>query len=111
MGWLLTFAGTPHHCNAKQVEEYLERYADHFNLRPHCILNTVVERVSREENGKWRLDFRNRPSGWFDKLVMATGPHGRVVMPRFEGAEMFTGRILHVKAFKRYVGCLNIWHI
>lgn len=40
---------------------------------------------------------------WFDKVIVATGPQARAVMPRFEGADLFTGRVLHVKAFKRYV--------
>jgi dimethylaniline monooxygenase (N-oxide forming) len=81
----------------------MERYADHFNLGPHCKLNTAVERVSREDDGRWRLDFKDEPPLWFDKVVMATGPHVRAVMPTFQGAHLFTGRILHVKAFKRFV--------
>ncbi|PTB44171.1 hypothetical protein M441DRAFT_186554 [Trichoderma asperellum CBS 433.97] len=96
-------AGTPIHCAAKLVEDYLEAYASHFNLRPHFRLSTTVRSVSREDEGegRWRLDFEGRPSEWFDKVVVATGPHIKPVIPEFEGADLFTGRLIHSKSFKK----------
>lgn len=94
--------GTPTFCTAKQVEDYLEAYVDHFDLRPHFCLSTSIESVSREEDdGRWRLDFERRPSEWFDKVVVATGPHIRPIMPVLEGADLFTGRLIHSKGFKK----------
>jgi dimethylaniline monooxygenase (N-oxide forming) len=95
--------GTPIYCDAKEVEEYLEAYASHFNLRSHFRLSTTVSSISWDGKctGRWRLDFDGRPSEWFDRIVMATGPHVKPVMPKFEGADLFTGRLIHSKRFKK----------
>ncbi|KAL7924775.1 hypothetical protein ACQKWADRAFT_319316 [Trichoderma austrokoningii] len=96
--------GTPIYCGAKGVEDYLEAYASHFNLRPHFRLSTTVTSISRDGRGEgsWRLDFEGRPSEWFDRVVMAIGPHVIPVMPKFEGADLFTGRLIHSKNFKKF---------
>lgn len=101
--------GTPIYCAAKQVEDYLEAYASHFNLGPHFRLSTTVRLIARdgEGEGRWRLDFEGRPSEWFDKVVVATGPHKTPVMPDFEGADLFTGRLIHSKSFKKYAECFQ----
>ncbi|KAF7558843.1 hypothetical protein G7046_g5305 [Stylonectria norvegica] len=92
----------PSFCTAQHVNEYLESYVDYFDLRPHLRLNTAVKYVAREDEAdRWRLDFENAPSLYFDKVVIATGPHLEPVMPRIEGADEFKGSILHSKAFKR----------
>ncbi|KAL6414436.1 FAD/NAD(P)-binding domain-containing protein [Ilyonectria robusta] len=93
--------GTPPFCSAQQVNQYLESYVDHFNLRPHMRLNTAVKRIVREESNKWRLDFEFAPSEYYEKVVIATGPHHEPVMPTIQGARLFSGRIIHSKAFKR----------
>lgn len=95
--------GTAAHCSARQVEEYIESYVDHFDLRRHFRLNTTVERICREgDDGQWRLDLKGQPSQLFDKVLLATGPHVKPTMPKIEGSESFTGRIIHSKAFKRF---------
>ncbi|KAJ4262725.1 hypothetical protein NW757_000981 [Fusarium falciforme] len=95
-------SGTPPFCSAKQVNEYLENYVDHFNLRPHLRLNTAAKYVAREEESdRWRLDFELAPSEHFDKVVIATGPHLNPVMPEINGSSLFAGMILHSKSFKR----------
>jgi dimethylaniline monooxygenase (N-oxide forming) len=84
------------------VEHYLESYVDHFNLRHRFHLNTRVKQIVREDKlGKWRLDFEGHPSQHFDKVVLATGPHIIPTMPKFEGAHLFEGDIIHSKSFKR----------
>jgi hypothetical protein len=98
---------TPAHCSAHEVEEYLESYADHFNLRPHLRLCADVQRVWRDdERGKWQVDVAGAPSEYFDKVVMATGPHQLPMMPQFEGEELFMGRLMHSRAFKTYA---SLW--
>ncbi|KAM5384325.1 hypothetical protein ACJZ2D_001630 [Fusarium nematophilum] len=94
--------GTPSFCSAKQVNEYLENYVNHFGLRPHLRLDTAVNHVAREdESNKWRLDFEFAPSEYYEKVIIATGPHLEPVMPKIQGAKLFGGRILHSRAFKR----------
>ncbi|KAK7432321.1 hypothetical protein QQZ08_001269 [Neonectria magnoliae] len=94
--------GTPSFCTAAQVNQYLESYVDHFGLRPYMRLNTAVKHVAREEeSNKWRLDFEFAPSQYYEKVVIATGPHQEPVMPKIQGSRLFQGRIIHSKAFKR----------
>ncbi|KAI5458602.1 flavin monooxygenase-like protein [Mariannaea sp. PMI_226] len=93
--------GTPPFCSASQVNEYLEKYVDYFELRRHMRLNTTVKFVARvEETNNWRLDFESRPSEYFDKVVIATGPHHEALLPKLEGSDLFEGKILHSRAFK-----------
>lgn len=64
-------------------------------------LNTEVKHVAREEETKtWRLDFESRPSEYFDKVVVATGPHHDPVMPAIKGDHLFSGKILHSRSYK-----------
>ncbi|KFA67783.1 hypothetical protein S40285_04500 [Stachybotrys chlorohalonatus IBT 40285] len=93
---------TPAHCSAKDVEEYLESYADHFQLRQHLRLGTAVKRVWRDDAAaKWRLELDAAAPEYFDKVVIATGPHQLPLMPVFADEQLFTGRLLHSRAFKR----------
>ncbi|KAL7817425.1 flavin monooxygenase-like protein [Trichoderma aethiopicum] len=94
--------GTPTFCTAKHVEDYLEAYVDHFHLRPHFRLCTTVKSISRDQDdGRWKLDIKGQPSEWFDKVVMATGPHIKAMMPELEGTDLYTGRLIHSKGFKK----------
>lgn len=100
----LTISDIPSFCSAKYVNEYLESYVEYFDLGPHLRLSTEVKHVTHEdESDEWRLDFEDAPSEYFDKVIIATGPHLNPVMPTIEGAGLFEGRIMHSKAFKRYV--------
>ncbi|KND92990.1 Dimethylaniline monooxygenase [N-oxide-forming] 3 [Tolypocladium ophioglossoides CBS 100239] len=86
----------------QRVEEYIESYVDHFDLGRHFRLNTAVERICREDGvGQWRLDLNGQPSERFDKVLLATGPHVKPMMPKINGSESFAGRIIHSKGFKR----------
>lgn len=84
----------------------MESYADHFQLRQHLRLGTAVKRVWRDDAAaKWRLELDAAAPEYFDKVVIATGPHQLPLMPVFADEQLFTGRLLHSRAFKRYV-CL-----
>ena len=86
------------------MEEYLESYVDHFNLRPRFQLNSKVKSVIHEDaDDMWRVDVEGSPPRYFDRVVMATGPHVRPMMPTIEGSHLFKGRIAHSRAFKRYL--------
>ncbi|KAF7546689.1 hypothetical protein G7Z17_g8245 [Cylindrodendrum hubeiense] len=81
--------GTPPFCSAKQVNQYLESYVDHFGLRPRMRLNTAIKHVAREaESNKWRLDFEFAPSEYYEKVVIATGPHHDPMMPTIQGEKV-----------------------
>jgi indole-3-pyruvate monooxygenase len=74
-----------------QVVEYLERYQQHFGLRPHFgHMVTRVERVddvweTTTSNGSWRSL----------NIVVATGRTRIPVQPSWPGMDQFGGAVLH----------------
>ncbi|ATY59071.1 dimethylaniline monooxygenase 2 [Cordyceps militaris] len=93
---------TPTHCSAAEVQRYIESYVEHFELAPHFRLNASVTRISEiEETGRWKIDIGGAPSQYFDKVVMATGPHVKATAFRLEGQELFAGEVMHSQQFKR----------
>ncbi|CAK7231354.1 hypothetical protein SEUCBS140593_007897 [Sporothrix eucalyptigena] len=101
---------TPSLCASSYVDDYLQSYTDHFQLHPRIRLNTAIRSIKRDdENNKWLIAVA--PAGSpddtptetliFDKLVMATGTNDKPSMPKIDGLDTFTGRVLHSQAFKR----------
>ncbi|OAA77925.1 dimethylaniline monooxygenase 2 [Akanthomyces lecanii RCEF 1005] len=89
---------------AKEVQEYIESYVKHFQLAPHFRLNASITHISEiEETGKWRVDIEGAPSQYFDKLVMATGPHVKATPFRLDGQDLFAGEVMHSQRYKRVV--------
>lgn len=86
------------------MENYLESYVDHFGFRPRLQLNAAVSGIIRQdESDNWRIDFEGMPSKYFDKVVLATGPHAKPSIPDIAGSHLFTGQVIHSRAFKRYL--------
>ncbi|KAF7973664.1 hypothetical protein HWV62_14638 [Athelia sp. TMB] len=91
---------------APQVQEYLEAYAKSFDLLPHIHLQTRATLVKRNEaDTKWAVYLHN-PDGSetvveFDKVVICRGEWGIPKMPAVEGRDIFEGKVIHSKAFKR----------
>ncbi len=97
-------AGIPEFPSREQMLQYLNRYADHFKLRPHICLNTEVLQVIRTEHGRWEVRFRTEGAGeefrTFDAVVVASGFYTVPYMPELPGQETFNGEILHSAAYK-----------
>ncbi|KAF4439181.1 flavin depend monooxygenase that catalyses the oxidation of rubrofusarin to 9-hydroxyrubrofusarin [Fusarium austroafricanum] len=93
---------TPSHCTAKQVEEYLESYVDHFNFRSKLRLGVTVSKVRRDDESKrWVVDLQGSGPEYFDKVIVATGINNRPHIPELEGIDQFKGQILHSRSFKK----------
>jgi dimethylaniline monooxygenase (N-oxide forming) len=98
--------GTDSYPNSAQVDKYLNDYVDAFELRPHLRLSTRVDAIERDDTQNcWHITVSGPSSAEperlrFDKVVMATGPHNKPVMPDLPGQERFKGEILHSIAFK-----------
>jgi cation diffusion facilitator CzcD-associated flavoprotein CzcO len=89
-------AGTPHYPSREQVIEYLEQYAQHFELAPH--LGEEVRTV-RPGNGEWisvtmARTYRSR------RVVVATGYNAVPYVPRWPGQERFGGPIIHSSEYR-----------
>lgn len=91
---------------AAEIDQYLNDYCDHFELRPHLRLSTTIEAINRDDaSDKWTIEVRSKgPSKSeqlsFDKLVIAIGPHNIPVEPTLQDRHLFKGEILHSAAFK-----------
>jgi thioredoxin reductase len=93
----------PHH---SQLLSYLERYTDHFDLRPHIWFGTEVVRVEPADGRRW--DVTTRSTGGYGSertsryaaVVVANGHNWSPKLPTYEGLDEFRGQILHASAYK-----------
>jgi len=88
----------------RQMLDYFEAYAAHFNLPAKIALETRVESASRRPDGKWSVGVAGPGPGGkrvetFDDLIVCSGHHRDPLMPEYPGA--FSGRMLHSREYKR----------
>lgn len=92
--------------NSAEVDQYLNDYADAFNLRPHVRLGTAVQSITRNDTkNTWSVTIHSNGSDQaeileFDKLVMAVGPQSKPRYPQITDQEAFKGEIVHSIDFK-----------
>lgn len=93
----------PHH---SQLLSYLDRYADHFDLRPHIWFGTEVVRVEPVDGHRW--DVTTRSTGGYGTertsryaaVVVANGHNWSPKLPSYEGLDEFRGQVMHASAYK-----------
>ncbi|CAA0821330.1 Indole-3-pyruvate monooxygenase YUCCA2, partial [Striga hermonthica] len=92
----------PTYPTKRQFVDYLQAYADRFGLRP--IFGCRV--VGADFDGEfWRVRTTNEEEEeeveyvcrW---LVVATGENAEVVVPEIEGAEEFSGEVVHTSVYR-----------
>lgn len=88
----------------RQMWEYLQGYADRFQLTPHIQLNTRVTAITREGD-TWAVEVLTKDGSprreHFDKVAVANGSFTAPKWPKFPGIEKFTGKTLHALNFHR----------
>ena len=94
--------------SAKAVEDYLDSFISHFGLSPNIQLNTVVERLERDEtNSFWRVRLSGPGYGneWlkFDKVVVGSGRSRLPRFPNIPGLEewLAAGKATHSVWYRR----------
>lgn len=86
----------PKYPSRLQFIDYLEQYADHFNLKPH--FNSEVNSVGYENN-QW-VTQTNHKTYQSQNLVIATGYNREPVIPEWPGSDSFPGIMLHSSGYK-----------
>jgi cation diffusion facilitator CzcD-associated flavoprotein CzcO len=78
----------------KQYHQYLVDYAAEFDLNRHIQFGVTVERLSRTDDGAWRVE-STAGVETVPVVVSATGRYGAPKMPDIPGLETFEGTALH----------------
>jgi dimethylaniline monooxygenase (N-oxide forming) len=96
----------PSHLSSAQFQEYIESYARHFDLLKDIVFGASITRVTRNvDNTRWCLEMLvngQQRTEEFDKVVFCHGYQTKPVMPKYEGQEIFDGRLMHAQQFRRY---------
>ncbi|KAH6607302.1 hypothetical protein Trco_003615 [Trichoderma cornu-damae] len=99
--------------SAQQIGDYLEAYANKFELIKHIELSMAVTSIRRdEEDGVWIVSTKHTKTGEeeereYDRVVMATGSLTVKNMPEIRGIDKFAGDVIHSRDFKdptKYAG-------
>lgn len=94
-------ADVPDYTPGPVIQDYLERYAQHFGVLPHIHFEASVIQIRRQRTvGGWSIDYQQGGSAHraeFDFVVVCTGlysnkPH----LPTFAGQDQFRGSVLHI---------------
>jgi cation diffusion facilitator CzcD-associated flavoprotein CzcO len=89
---------------APDIQKYLLKVVEVFDLRKYMTFNTEVVRSEwQDDKGKWKVSLRQKsPSGetkdWdeeCDLMLYATGILNNYKWPQIKGMETFKGRIVH----------------
>lgn len=85
--------------SGQHIRDYLNRFADHFQLREHIELNCQVEYVRPIENNLWEITLTNGEQRIYKGVLLCNGHHWCKRFPEFEGE--FKGEIIHSKDYKK----------
>ncbi|CAF1533840.1 unnamed protein product [Didymodactylos carnosus] len=89
-----------------EYSQYLDDYADHFNLKAHIHFETHVQSVWRDTaTDKWNVRVLkhgvDQPEIFqFDRIAISSGTHQHRSMPHFVNHEQFQGKIKHLQDIK-----------
>lgn len=90
--------GTPDFPSAKNMRDYLNAFADHFQLRDQITLNCSVSDVRPVQENAWQVTFANGEQRLYKGVLLCNGHHWCKQFPQFEGD--FNGEIIHSKDYK-----------
>lgn len=80
----------------EKVYEYLQKYAEKFELDRRCKFNTTVVKVERGAGNTWRVETHTGEVLECDKLIIASGLTSRPSWPNLD-TEAFKGLVIHSK--------------
>lgn len=91
----------------KQVQEYIEMYVDHCNLRKNIHLNKEVTATTQNPDRTWSITAKDLKTGEsttakFDYLIVCNGIFSEPFIPPYKGIDEFVangGKVLHTSQF------------
>lgn len=92
----------PDYPSNAQILAYMRAYEAHFDLGRHIRLNSRVETVTREADGRWKIEAMREGRSHIhtaDELVVCSGHHRAPVMPDLPGT--FDGEQIHSVRYKK----------
>jgi hypothetical protein len=84
--------------SAQNMRDYLNAFANHFNLREVIELNRTVSYVRPVENNLWEVTFSDGQQRIYKGVLLCNGHHWCKRFPKFKGE--FNGEIIHSKDYK-----------
>ncbi|XP_031629554.1 senecionine N-oxygenase-like [Contarinia nasturtii] len=98
--------GTPSYLSHENVWQYLNTYADRFDLKKHVKLHHLVENVHSIENNKWNITVLDLPNNKiesviYDAVFVCINRLSSPNYPQIEGADQFKGKIMHSHDYRR----------
>ena len=98
--------GTDDYPTNQQMYDYLQSYADHFDIRKHYRLNAGLKDLERE-NDKWALKItyngsKELTTEYFDKVLVASGSFITPKQPKLKDMEKFKGNVMHSFDFRNH---------
>lgn len=87
-----------------EYKDYLDAYAEKFNLRKHIQFNAALENVEQLESGRWQLSITDTNSGATegttekvvaDRVAICSGQFQEANIPKIAGLETFSGPVIH----------------
>ncbi|XP_076165841.1 uncharacterized protein LOC143145905 [Ptiloglossa arizonensis] len=94
----------------EEVRNYLENYAEHFDLRKHIQFNTRVKAVrletSSENEEKWIVRIQNMKTKGeqelaYNALMVCNGHYFDPYLPTIAGIETYPGTIMHSRSYRK----------
>jgi cation diffusion facilitator CzcD-associated flavoprotein CzcO len=84
--------------SAKNIVDYLNQFADHFQLRDRIQLRSKVTLVRPIEQNRWEVTFENGDRAVYKGVILCNGHHWCKRFPQFKGE--FGGTIWHSKDYR-----------
>uniref|UniRef100_A0AC34Q3L2 Flavin-containing monooxygenase n=1 Tax=Panagrolaimus sp. JU765 TaxID=591449 RepID=A0AC34Q3L2_9BILA len=97
----------------REMLQYFEDYAKHYDLKRYIKFNHKVEKIERADNytstGKWKVVYLDEDNDShteiFDGVLLATGHHAVPHWPKnYPGQSEFTGKLMHAHDYTDHRG-------
>ncbi|PKA23331.1 F420H(2):quinone oxidoreductase [Leptospira sp. mixed culture ATI2-C-A1] len=89
----------PDYPSNRQILNYHRNFAKTFNLYPNILFNTTIKNIEKH-NELWLVETNSNVTYLFGAIICASGITWSPSKPTLEGADSFSGEILHSVNYK-----------